>query len=103
MPTLNMDLEIAEQAVRRMETAHATITDQVHKIRAQVYDSLQDSGNWMGFSANDFYQVFNTADITFDLTLEKFRLLGTFLHKEVDQWKAMQEHLIGHAPSEGIK
>ena len=93
MPTLNMDMDIANQAVRRMETSYTTITDEIRKIRGQIYTNLQDNGNWMGFSANEFFKVFNAIDLAFDKRLEDFRMLGDSLHQEVDQWISMQEHL----------
>jgi hypothetical protein len=93
MPTLNMDMEIAKQATSRMEMAFTTMNDEMKRIRFQVYSTLQDNGNWMGFSANEFFKEFTAIDVDFDRRLKEFGMIGEFLRQEVDQWIAMQEHL----------
>ncbi|MGB7539716.1 MAG: hypothetical protein WBM17_14335, partial [Anaerolineales bacterium] len=57
----------------------------------QVYGVLQDGGNWMGYSAKEFYEKFNETDQCLYAVLEDFGKVGVMLRGEVDQWKAMQE------------
>jgi uncharacterized protein YukE len=93
MTTLNMDLDIADQAQQRMAYVYTTMSDEAKKIRTQVYTSLQDSGNWSGFSAKEFFDSFNALDNAFYHNLEELNTMAGNLRAEIDQWKAMQDHL----------
>jgi hypothetical protein len=88
-----MDLEIADQAQQRMANVYATMSDEAKKIRTQVYTSLQDNGNWSGFSAKEFFDSFNVIDNAFFHNLEELNKLAVVLKGEIDQWKAMQDHI----------
>jgi len=93
MTTLNMDLDIADRAQKRMAAAFTTMSDEAKKIRPQIYTVLQDNGNWSGFSANEFFESFNILDNAFYHNLEELNKLAAVLRGEVDQWKAAQDHL----------
>jgi hypothetical protein len=88
-----MDMDIADQAQKRMEAAYTTLSDEAKNIRTQVYADLQDGGNWSGFSAKEFFESFNVIDNAFYYNLVELNKLAIVLRGEVDQWKAMQDHL----------
>jgi hypothetical protein len=42
MSTLNLNLELAEQAIRRLESTHGTVCDEIKNVQRQAYGVLQD-------------------------------------------------------------
>jgi hypothetical protein len=95
MTTLNLDLDLAEQAIRRLESTHGTMCDEIKNVQRQVYEILQDGGNWMGMSAKQFFTQFLETDQNLHAQVLDYANLAVILRGEVDQWKAIQDKLVG--------
>jgi hypothetical protein len=95
MTTLNLDLDLAEQAIRRLGETHKMMCDEIKNVQRQVYEVLQDGGNWMGMSARNFFDGFLENDNYLHAAMEDYANLAVVLQGEVDQWKAVQEKLAG--------
>jgi hypothetical protein len=95
MSTLNLNLELAEQAIRRLESTHGTVCDEIKNVQRQAYGVLQDGGNWMGMSAKQFFDQFLENDNCLHAVILDYQQLAVLLQGEVDQWKAISGKLVG--------
>ncbi len=93
MTTLNLDLELAEHAISKLASTHGMMCDEIKNIQRQVYEVLQDGGNWSGMSAKLFFEEFLETDTSLHAAMEAYANLEVILRGEVDQWKAVQEKL----------
>lgn len=86
--TINLNTEIADEALTKSYVAYQNLTTARKCIRDQV-NALFDAKNWQGVSAGDFLETYNEIDNGLYTQLEEFYKFQEILAKEIEEWKRM--------------